>query len=128
MRTIGQNNFFTDLWARVRLPIVQQWEETLANKMFASTRAGDCEATRWAHNIIAAWANAKGLVTGTAVLDISKFYENIRHQTLFEEAQSTRYNLALLRGLLLGKAWQRNFSKLGGRWWPAALWPPWWQS
>ena len=99
VRTIGLNSFFADLWARVRLPIAQQWEETVASKIFAGTRTGDCEATGWAHNIVAAWAKTKGLAAGIAVLDISKLYEDIGHQMLYTEAQKTGYNLALFRGL-----------------------------
>jgi len=122
-RPIGLTSLFGGLWAKVRVPVAQLWEQSVASKVFAGTAAADCEMTGWAHNLVSAWALVKGFSSCTAVLDISKFYENVSHGILLREARETGFNLVLLRSACSLYAGYRSatwkglappFEKVGG--------------
>ena len=56
--TIALTSFFAWFWARLRLAVAQGWEQESSDRVFAGTALEECEATGWAHNVLAAWAKA----------------------------------------------------------------------
>ncbi|CAK0824062.1 unnamed protein product [Prorocentrum cordatum] len=72
------------------------------NSPFFRWREGrDCERAGWIHNYFAGFAMATPQFEAASVfLDISKFYEHVRRDVLWETAQRFSFNLKLPRGLL----------------------------
>eukprot|EP00959_Pyramimonas_sp_CCMP1952_P397080 8319752-Pyramimonas_sp.AAC.1 len=54
----------------------------------------------WLHNECAAFARDCGFASASLILDIAKFYENLRRDVLWSCAIEHGFNLRLLRGLL----------------------------
>ncbi|CAK0858476.1 unnamed protein product [Prorocentrum cordatum] len=89
------------LWSRLRQPCCARWEADHDFPFFWGRDGRDCERAGWLHNCFAGFAKANQQFEAASLfLDISKFYEHVRHDVLWANAVRFGFNLRLLRGLL----------------------------
>ena len=98
-RPIASAFFVLRLWSRMRSPISRQWEREHDFPFFWGQKGRTCERAGWVHNVFAAWAAKRGVSVASFFLDLSKFYENISHLELYQEAIALDFNLAFLKCL-----------------------------
>ncbi|CAK0875090.1 unnamed protein product [Prorocentrum cordatum] len=77
------------------------WEAEHDCRFFWGKADRGCEKAGWLHNQCAAFARESGFDSASLFLDITKFYENLRHDVLWSCATGHGFNLRLLRGLLV---------------------------
>ena len=99
VRPIGLLIALVRIWSRMRSKTCAEWEKANDHKFFVGKAGRTCEKSGWEHNIVSAYARAKGLDVITFIADLAKFYEHIRHRDLLLEAKATGFNLKLLRAL-----------------------------
>jgi len=99
VRPIGLTICLLRVWSRLRSPVARQWEAANDSQVFWGKGTQSCERAGWVHNVLASYANRKGLDTATFIADLEKFYEHVGHEELYQEAQATGFNLVLLRAL-----------------------------
>ena len=101
VRPIGLTVFLLRTWTRIRAEDAKAWEERLAHKhpFFVGGAGKDCVTIGWVHNMRAAYARIKDLQAASGIHDLQKFYENISHDVLRQEALAEGFPLRLLRGL-----------------------------
>eukprot|EP00959_Pyramimonas_sp_CCMP1952_P276443 5778972-Pyramimonas_sp.AAC.1 len=61
--------------------------------------ATTCERAGWIHNLLGSYCKSVGFESGTALLDLSKFYEHIAHEDLHKAALQFEFPIRLLRCL-----------------------------
>eukprot|EP00959_Pyramimonas_sp_CCMP1952_P135426 2833682-Pyramimonas_sp.AAC.1 len=89
------------IWSRLRQPICALWEAEHDYRFFWGKADRGCDKAGWLHNAFAAFARENGFAAASLLLDITKFYENLRHDVLWQCGIEHGFNLKLLRGLLV---------------------------
>ena len=84
----------------LRSPGLRDWNGELELRLhdhgfFWGKADRGCEKAGWLHNAYATYAADHGMSAGTLLCDLSKFYDNCRHDTLWAEAQALDFNLVL---------------------------------
>jgi hypothetical protein len=113
VRPIGLVNSAFRLWGRVRRPVTRAF--LIANKRsyHVGVSGHTCEQANWRHLVADEVARARGLKSATALLDITKCFEFVRHKQLHREATFHAYPWGLLR-LDITIARSKRYCKLDG--------------
>ena len=95
-RTIGLT--VAPLWvlSRLRRPLAQKWENDYDTAYFWGCQGKACDRAAWAHSIMVAAAKGRLQSAASLLLDLSKFYEHVGHDHLWEEGQKTSFPTRLL--------------------------------
>ena len=98
-RPIGLIISVLTVWSRIRAETCKEWEADHSEDFFWGASAQPAEKVGWEHNMLAAWAKAKGLSMVILMADIQKIYERVDHADLQTEAAATGFNIKLFRCL-----------------------------
>ena len=101
------------VWARLRRPLVQEWERSHCREYFWSTQGRSAERCAWHQSAIDEAAGAYGIHTTSFLADVVKCYENVPHDVLLSEAVATEFPLTILRVALLSYTAARRIVRDG---------------
>eukprot|EP00959_Pyramimonas_sp_CCMP1952_P198860 4159248-Pyramimonas_sp.AAC.1 len=83
VRPIGLLCLVLRLWSRLRQPYCRAWEKNHAEVFYWGTGAHNtCERAGWVHNLLGGFCKEVGFECGSVLVDLNRFYENIRHLDL----------------------------------------------
>jgi len=87
------------IWAKLRLPIVNEWEAKphVDQDFWWGGRGRAVEKCTWEQAALKELSLLSNVAGATVAADLHKFYEHIEHEKLIVEAQAVGYPLRLLR-------------------------------
>ena len=86
-------------WARPRWGI--SWEKQNSRAYWHSQRGRSCERCTWRLSLYGEYAQAVGQTVASALIDVQRAFENIQHPYLVAMAKKHKFNLRMLRFLLV---------------------------
>jgi hypothetical protein len=96
-RAIGLMSFILRLWFRIRRPEHVAWEMSHSRCSTVGVRGNTCEQANWDQCFTDEHALARGLASGSVLVDIRKCFEFVNHLALYREAAFQDYPWQLLR-------------------------------
>ena len=99
-RPIGLMTGLLRLWGRARRCLVRDWEAANVREWSWATAGRPCERAVWMHALWDEWGKTRGFESGAVLIDIVKFYEQIPHDILLQEAIAVGFPLPVLRVVL----------------------------
>ncbi len=99
-RPIGLLLSFVRLWERVRKPVLVEWRRTVERHYNWATRGRSAQDSVWRQCLYAEAAHAAGRESAAALIDLTKAYETVPLQVVWESGVLLGLPIFLLRLML----------------------------
>ncbi len=88
------------LWAKLRKPVVTEWEVRNDRPFLAAGKGRDPQSSVWRQACRAEAAVAEGRHSGTLLWDLATFFESVKREPLWHRARRLEFPLTILRLVL----------------------------
>ncbi len=89
------------LWAKLRKPVVTEWEVSNDRPYLAAGKGRTPQGTVWRQASRAEAAVSEGRHAGTLLWDMAAFFESVKREPLWHRAKKLLFPLAILRAALI---------------------------